>query len=65
MEKEWCKLLSEPILRIASLITPVGKTIGDMYVIAKSNFDVQLRIDANTFRTANNTEPLIVIKKGY
>lgn len=50
--------------RQLDILTPVGKTIGDMYVIAKSNFDVQLRIDANTFRTANNTEPLADIKKG-
>jgi len=40
------------------LLTPIGKSLGDIYVIAKSNFDVQVKIEANTFRTANNTDQL-------
>lgn len=35
-----------------------NKTTGDLYLIAKSNFDVQVRIEANTLRTADNTERL-------
>ncbi|NII81754.1 phage tail tape measure protein [Pedobacter sp. SG918] len=44
--------------RQLDVLTPVGKTIGDMYQIAKSNFDVQVKIEANTYRTANNTDLL-------
>ena len=44
--------------RQLDVLTPVGKTIGELYLVAKSNFDVQVKIEANTFRTANNTDQL-------
>lgn len=45
------------------LLLPMNKSIGDIYLIAKSNFDTQLKIEANTLRTANNTERLAAIEK--
>lgn len=41
-----------------TLLNPIGKTIGDFYLAAKANFDVQVKIEQNTFRTANNTDLL-------
>lgn len=41
-----------------TLLTPIGKSMGDLYLIAKGNFDVQLQIEQNTARTANNTDLL-------
>lgn len=45
-----------------TLLTPIGKSLGDLYLIAKGNFDVQVKIEQNTFRTANNTERLQAIE---
>ncbi|GGG93490.1 tape measure protein [Pedobacter zeae] len=42
----------------------LGSSIGDLYLIAKSNFELQVKIEANTYRTAENTEPLKAIKAG-
>lgn len=47
-----------------ALLIPVSKGIGELYSIAKANFDVALRIEANTLRTADNTERLREIELG-
>jgi len=44
--------------RQLEVLMPVGKSLGDLYLIARDNFAVQQKIEANTFRTANNTDLL-------
>ncbi|WP_443945611.1 tape measure protein [Pedobacter sp. AW1-32] len=39
-----------------------GKSLGDLYLIAQSKLDTLLRIEANTLRTANNTDRLANIE---
>lgn len=41
-----------------SLLKPIGKSMGDIYEIAKSNFDIAVKTERNTFKTANNTDRL-------
>ena len=41
-----------------TILTPIGKSLGDLYLIAKGNFELQVKIEQNTFRTANNTDLL-------
>lgn len=40
------------------ILKPMGKTSLELLSMAKANFDVALRIETNTFRTANNTDSL-------
>lgn len=42
-------------LQTNAILTPIGKSLGDLYLIARDNFAVQQQIEKNTFRTANNT----------
>lgn len=46
-------------IQIKDLLTVQGKTIGDMYQVAQGNFAYLVKIEANTYRTANNTDLLI------
>jgi tape measure domain-containing protein len=46
------------------LLTEGNKVRFDAYGIAKSHFDVSVKIEQNTFRTANNTDALKDIKAG-
>lgn len=41
-----------------SILKPMGLTMFEQLNVAKSHLDVALKIEANTFRTANNTENL-------
>ncbi|WP_316743867.1 hypothetical protein [Pedobacter antarcticus] len=45
-------------LETNTLLTEQGKSIGDIYQIAKDKFEVQIKIERNTLRTANNTDRL-------
>jgi len=40
------------------LLMPIGKSIGDLFQVTRDSFAIQVRIEANTFRTANNTDQL-------
>lgn len=44
--------------RMLDIFGGVGKSVGDLYAIATNNFAIQQKIEANTFRTANNTDLL-------
>jgi len=41
-----------------NILRPIGKTMGDIFLIAKGNFDLNVKIEANTLRSANNTDRL-------
>jgi hypothetical protein len=46
-----------------SLLQSYGKTLGDIYINAISRFEELKKIEANTLRTANNTDRLESIEK--
>lgn len=41
-----------------AILIPMAKSLGDFYQLAVERFRVEVRIEANTLRTADNTEPL-------
>ncbi len=41
-----------------ALLNASNRTLGDLYLIARDKFTVQVKIEANTFRTAVNTDRL-------
>lgn len=43
-----------------TLLTPIGKSMGDLYLIAKGNFDVQLQIEQNTANTVVELKNAVV-----
>lgn len=45
-------------LQTNTILTGIGKTIGDFFLLARDNFNTMLKIEANTLRTANNTDKL-------
>jgi len=46
------------------LLAPIGKSLGDLYLTALDSFAIQVKIEANTLRTANNTDRLANIEAG-
>lgn len=44
--------------RMAAILSDIGKTNVDLFVFSRDNFAIQQKIEANTFRTANNTDLL-------
>lgn len=45
-------------LQTNNILTGIGKSIGDLFLLARDNFNTMLQIEANTKRTANNTDRL-------
>lgn len=45
-------------LETNAILKPIGQSVVDFYNLAKDNFTIQLKIEANTNRTANNTDRL-------
>lgn len=41
-----------------NLLRPIGKSMGELFNIAKDSFDIAVKTERNTFKTANNTDRL-------
>lgn len=50
--------LSLSLLELNGLVKPIGMTVLQQLDVAKSNLDLAIKIEANTSRTANNTDNL-------
>lgn len=47
------------LVNIEGLLKPMSMNMADMFQIARANLDMAQRIEANTYRTANNTDQLV------